>query len=77
MSKAYPSLTDEQLKAELAIGHLLNGLNDQSSAYDVATKRPKIVHSAVDMITWHKCCKNGMRREKSKYPTSIIRGGAV
>lgn len=39
MSRAYPGLTDEQLKEELAIGHLLNGLNDQSIAYDVATKR--------------------------------------
>ena len=28
MNKAYPRLRDEQLKAELAIEHLLNGLND-------------------------------------------------
>ena len=62
MNKAYPGLANEQLKTELAIGHLLNGLDDQSIAYDVATKRPKTVQSAVDMISWHECCKNGMRK---------------
>ena len=62
MNKAYPGLRDEQLKAELAIEHLLNGLNDQNIAYEVAIKRPKTVQSAVDMITWHECCKSVMRR---------------
>lgn len=62
MSRAYPGLTDKQLKEELAIGHLLNGLNDQSIAYYVATKRAKTVQIAADLITWHECCKNGMRR---------------
>lgn len=62
MNKAYPGLIDEQLKAELAIGHVLNGLNDQSIAYDVATKRPRTVQDAVDMISWHECCKTGMRK---------------
>jgi hypothetical protein len=62
MNKAYPGLANEQLKTELAIGHLLNGLTDQSIAYDVATKRPETVQSAVDMISWHECCKNGMRK---------------
>ena len=62
MNKAYPGLRDEQLKAELAIEHLLNGLNDQNVAYEVAIKRPKTVQSAVDMITWHECCKTAMRR---------------
>ena len=62
MNKAYPGLRDEQLKAELAIEHLLNGLNDQIVAYEVAIKRPKTVQSAVDMITWHECCKSAMGR---------------
>ena len=62
MNKAFPGLIDEQLKAELAIEHLLNGLNDQNVAYEVAIKRPKTVQSAVDMITWHECCKSAMRR---------------
>lgn len=67
MNKAYPGLTDEQLKAELAIRHLLNKLNGQSIAYDVVTKMPKTVQSAVDMITWHECCKKECGEEKSKY----------
>ena len=62
MNKAYPGLKDEQLKAELAIEHLLNGLNDQNVAYEVAIKRPKTVQNAVDMITWHECCKIAMDR---------------
>ena len=60
MTKAYPGLNDEKLKSELAIGHFLNGLNDQSIAYDVATKRPETLQRAIDMVTWHECCKNGM-----------------
>jgi hypothetical protein len=46
MNKAYPGLKDEQLKVEVA-----NGLSDQSIAYDVTTKRPKTVQSAVDMTS--------------------------
>ena len=38
MNKTYPGLRDEQLKAELAIEHLLNGLNDQNVAHEVAIK---------------------------------------
>ena len=62
MNKAYPGLRDEQLKAELAIEHLLNGLNDQNVAYEVAIKRPKTIQSAVDTIAWHECCKIAMRK---------------
>ncbi|KAK3101972.1 hypothetical protein FSP39_007741 [Pinctada imbricata] len=65
MTKAYPGLNDEKLKSELAIGHFLNGLNDQSIAYDVATKRPETLQSAIDMVTWHECCKNGMKKKTS------------
>ena len=62
MNKAYPGLRDEQLKAELTIENLLNGLNDENVAYEVAIKRPKTVQSAVDMVTWHECCKSPMRK---------------
>ena len=62
MNKAYPGLRDEQLKAELAIEYLFNGLNNQNVAYEVAIKRRKTLLSAVDMITWHECCKSAMSR---------------
>ena len=65
MTKAYPGLEDEQLKAELATEALVNGLNDQNVAYEVAIKRPKTLESAVDLVTWHECCKNAMRKKPS------------
>ena len=65
MTKAYPGLEDEQLKAELATGALVNGLNDQNVAYEVAIKRPKTLESAVDLVTWHECCKTAMRKKPS------------
>jgi hypothetical protein len=66
MTKAYPGLDHtSQLFTELTIEHLLNGLQDQSLAYDVMTKRPPTLESALEMLTWHECCKGGISRKKT------------
>jgi hypothetical protein len=64
MSKAYPGLDNtSQLYTELCIEHLLNGLQDRSLAYDVMTKKPSTFEAAVNMLTWHECCKENFRRK--------------
>ncbi|CAC5371417.1 unnamed protein product [Mytilus coruscus] len=58
--KAYPGM-DNQLFNNISIEHTLNGLNDQSIAYDVLTKRPKTMEETINLVAWHTTCKNGMR----------------
>jgi hypothetical protein len=62
MTKAYPGLENTPLFADLTIDHLLNGLADQNLAYDVMTKKPSTLEEAIEMITWHDCCKGGTRK---------------
>ena len=62
-SKAYPGFEGTEMFQKIAIEHMLQGLNDPGVAYDVQTKRPKSMEEAVDMITWHECCRvNSSRR---------------
>jgi hypothetical protein len=64
MPRAYPGLdNNSKLYTELSIEHLLNGLQDQSLAYDVMTKRPPTLDAALDMLMWHECCKIGIRKK--------------
>ncbi|XP_052081934.1 uncharacterized protein LOC127719739 [Mytilus californianus] len=58
--KAYPGM-DNQLFNDISIEHMLNGLNDQSIAYDVLTKRPKTMEETINLVAWHTTCKNGLR----------------
>ncbi|CAC5387910.1 unnamed protein product [Mytilus coruscus] len=58
--KAYPGM-DNQLFNNISIEHMLNGLNDQSIAYDVLTKRPKTMEETISLVAWHTTCKNEMR----------------
>ena len=59
--KAYPGIDDSELCRKLSIEHMLNGLNDQSIAYDVLTKMPKSMDEAVNLVTWHESCKSGLK----------------
>ena len=36
---------------------------DPSLAYDVMSKKPQDIDSAMEMIRWHECCKNGAKRK--------------
>ena len=58
--KAYPGM-DQQLFNSISIEHMLNGIPDQSIAYDVLTKRPKTMEETINLVTWHTTCKNGLR----------------
>ena len=61
-SKAYPGFQGTEMFQKIAIEHMLQGLDDPGVAYDVQTKRPKSMAEAVDMITWHECCRMNSRR---------------
>ena len=47
----------------MTIHHLLQGLPDQTIAYEVLIKKPRSLTEAVDMITWHECCKETTRKK--------------
>ena len=36
---------------------------DQTLAYEVRTKFPKIIDETIRLLTWHECCKNGSKRQ--------------
>ena len=57
MIKAYPDICTSETFNQLTIHHLLQGLPDRSIAYDVLIRKPRTLSEAVDMITWHVCCK--------------------
>ena len=57
MTKAYPDIGMSETFNQLMIHHLLQGLSDQSIAYEVLIRKPRTLSQAVDMITWHECCK--------------------
>ncbi|CAG2206600.1 unnamed protein product [Mytilus edulis] len=60
VKKAYPGM-NQQLFNSIAIEHMLNGLPDQSIAYDVLTKRPKTMEETINLVAWHTTCKNEPR----------------
>lgn len=55
MTKAYPDIGMSETFNQLTIHHLLQGLPDQSIAYEVLIRKPRTLSEVVDMITWHEC----------------------
>lgn len=53
MSKAYPGMQNTEIYKSLSIEHMLNGIHDQSTAYDVLTERPHTLQEAVNLLSWH------------------------
>lgn len=62
VQKAYSGINSPGMLTTFTIESLLKGWPDQSLAYEVRTKRPKSVDEAMQLITWHECCKNGSKR---------------
>lgn len=54
MSKAYPGMQNTEIYKSLSIEHMLNGIHDQSTAYDVLTERPHTLQEAVNLLSWQK-----------------------
>ena len=63
MTKAYPDIGMSETFNQLMIHHLLQGLSDQSIAYEFLIRKPKTLSQAVDMIIWHECCKQTNSRQ--------------
>jgi hypothetical protein len=62
MSKAYKNIEGKSSFADLAIQHLIKGLPDQQKAYEIATRTPKTISEAVDMIILHEACKDNAKK---------------
>ena len=63
MTKAYPDIGMSETFNQLMIHHLLQGLSDQSIAYEALIRKPRTLSQAVDIITWHECCKKTTSRQ--------------
>lgn len=50
MSKAYPGLQNTEIYKSLSIEHMFNGIQDQSIAYYVLTKRPHTLQEAINLL---------------------------
>lgn len=71
MSKAYPGMQNTEIYKSLSIEHMLNGIHDQSIAYDVLTKRPQTSQEAVNLLFWHFSCKNGIKAKQHFRQTAV------
>lgn len=43
---------------------MLNGIHDQSVAYDGLTKRPQTLQEAVNLLSWHFSYQNGLKAKQ-------------
>ena len=57
ITRAYPDIGTSETFTRLTIHNLLQGLHDQSVVYEVLKNRPKTLTEAINMVTWHECCK--------------------
>jgi hypothetical protein len=57
-------MQNTQLYSSLSIEHMLNGIPDQSMAYNVMTKRPQTLQEAVSLLSWHSSCKDGVKSKQ-------------
>ena len=63
MTKTYPDIEMSETLNQLTIHHLLQGLPDQSIAYEVLIRKTRTLSEVVDMTTWHECCKETTRKK--------------
>lgn len=63
MARTYPDIGLSDTFNQLTMHHLLQGLPDQTIANEVLTRKPRTLSDAVDMMTWHECCKETTRRK--------------
>lgn len=51
---------------------MLNGIHDQSTAYDVLTERPHTLQEAVNLLSWHFFkSKNGIKAKQHIRQTAV------
>ena len=66
VSKSYPGIEGNQLHTNLTVEHILRGLPDTAMAYAILTKKTQTVQQAIDMISWHECCKISSGKRSSR-----------
>jgi len=62
MSKAYPDIGNTSTYEQLLIQHFMNGIQDQTLAYEVLIRQSRTLNEAIDLVSWHKCCKETTRK---------------
>ncbi|MEW8547690.1 MAG: hypothetical protein AB2693_29635 [Candidatus Thiodiazotropha sp.] len=65
MAKGYPDIGCTETFTQMTIHHFLQGLPDQTIAYEVLIRKPNSLTEAIDMIAWHECCKESTRKKSN------------
>ncbi|CAG2192710.1 unnamed protein product [Mytilus edulis] len=60
VSKAYPEVNDLSLLDRFKTEHFIKGLPDQSVAYEVLIQKPATLQDAINIVTWHECCRKNV-----------------
>ena len=63
MAKGYPDIGCTETFTQMTIHHFLQGLPDQTIAYEVLIRKPRSLTEAIDLIAWHECCKESTRKK--------------
>ncbi|XP_052098545.1 uncharacterized protein LOC127733252 [Mytilus californianus] len=62
VGKAYPDVNDLSLLDRFKTEHFIKGLPDQSLAYEVLIQKPATSHDAINIVTWHECCRKNVNK---------------
>jgi hypothetical protein len=63
VTRAYPEILDVTLLDRFKTEHFLKGLPDQSVAYEVLIQKPCTMQEAINMVSWHECCRKNVGRK--------------
>lgn len=61
--KAYPEIQDAKLLDRFKTEHFIKGLPDQSVAYEVLLQKPSTMQDAINMVSWHECCRKNVGKK--------------
>ncbi|CAG2218698.1 unnamed protein product [Mytilus edulis] len=62
VGKAYPDVNDLSLLDRFKTEHFIKGLPDQSVAYEVLIQKPATLQDAINIVTWHECCRKNVNK---------------
>lgn len=63
VTRAYPEILEVTLLDRFKTEHFLKGLPDQSVAYEVLIQKPSTMQEAINMVSWHECCRKNVGRK--------------
>ncbi|CAG2226705.1 unnamed protein product [Mytilus edulis] len=56
------SIQEYAFRVERLVEHFIKGLPDQSLAYEVLIQKPATLQDAINIVTWHECCRKNVNK---------------